>query len=254
MQLRDYIRIFTRRFWIIALVVVIAAGSALVVSKLQTPEYRSTIILNVWPARLDWGLQQSIQNLMRNWAGKIVSRDTALRTINRLELDITPEEFMSKVTAKPVESDSIIEVTADDYDPLIARDIAQTAAEIFVQDIDAWKITLDRRDQVDITIRDYALPGALHKPKWKVNVLAGAAFGALVGVLLVLVLQWLEADILRTPQDVEQHTGMAVLGVIPLNSPTHPRTTTPAKSLARRPPRRLKPRPQEASRWPTNLV
>ncbi len=215
MQLREYIRIFTRRAWIIALVVILSAASALLVSKLQTPEYRSTIILNVWPARLDWGLQQSIQNLMRNWAGKIVSRDTALRTINQLQLDITPEEFLAKVAAKPVESDSIIEVTADDLDPLIARDIAQVTAEIFVQDIDAWKITLDRRDQVDITIRDYALPGVLHKPKWKINVLAGAAFGLLAGILLVLVLQWLEADILRTPEDVEQQTGTAVLGVIP---------------------------------------
>jgi capsular polysaccharide biosynthesis protein len=231
-QLRDYIRIFIRRAWVIALVVVIASGSALVVSKIQTPEYRSTIILNVWPARLDWGLQQSIQNLMRNWALKIVSRDTALRTINQLELDITPEAFLSKVTAKPVESDSIIEVTADDYDPLIARDIAQTTAELFVQDIDAWKVTLDRRDQVDITIRDYALPGVLHKPKWKINVLAGAVLGGVIGVLLVLVLQWLEADILRTPDDVEQHTGLAVLGIIPLTAPTRARKTPRAPTSA----------------------
>lgn len=216
MQLRDYIRIFTRRAWIIVLAVILSAASALLVSKLQIPEYRSTIILNVWPARLDYGLQQTIQNLMRNWAAKIVSRDTAQRTIDKLELDITADEFMEKVSASPDESESVIEVTADDYDPLIARDIAQTAAELFVQDIDAWKITLDRRDQVDITIRDYALPGVLHKPKWKVNVLAGALLGGVVGVLLVLVLQWLEADILRTPDDVEQYAGVAVLGIIPL--------------------------------------
>lgn len=215
MQLREYVRIFTRRARIIVLMVVLSAASALVVSKLQVPEYRSTIILNVWPARLDWGLQQSIQNLMRNWAAKITSRDTALRTINQLQLDITPEQFLSKVAAKPVESDSIIEVTADDEDPLIARDIAQMTAEIFVKDIDAWKITLDRRDQVDITIRDYALPGVLHKPKWKTNLLAGGAFGMLAGFVLVLVLQWLEADILRTPEDVEEQTGTAVLGIIP---------------------------------------
>ena len=241
MQLRDYIRIFTRRAWVIALVVAISAASALVVSKLQTPEYRSTIILNVWPARLDWGLQQSIQNLMRNWAGKIVSRDTALRTINELELDITPEEFMTKVTAKPVESDSIIEVTADDYDPLIARDIAQTTAEFFVQDINAWKVTLDRRDQVDITIRDYALPGVLHKPKWKVNVLAGAVLGGVMGVLLVLVLQWLEADTLRTPDDVEQYAGVAVLGIIPL-------TTGPRARAGR--PRKMRKAPTSSSAQP----
>jgi capsular polysaccharide biosynthesis protein len=45
--------------------------------------------------------------------------------------------------------------------------------------------------------------------------LAGGLFGLLVGFVVVFVLEWLEADVLRTSEDVERHLGMAVLGLIP---------------------------------------
>jgi len=214
-QLRDYFRIIGKRFWIILLVCVIAASSAFVISKLQTPEYRSTIYLNVMPARLDWGLQQTIKALMRNYAGAITSRDTALETIDRLQLDITPEQMAEKLTVSPIESDFLLQIDADDYDPLLARDIVQTTAEVFVEDINVYMLDQDKADRVEISIRDYALPGTLHKPKLKINLLAGAVLGALVGLIIVFVMEWLESDIIRSSADMEEHTQIAVLGVIP---------------------------------------
>jgi len=214
-QLRDYFRIIAKRGWIIALLTVITTASALVFSYVQTPVYRSTIYLNVWPARLDWGLQQVITNLMRNYAGQITSRQTAAKVIDRLQLDITPDDLRAKLTVDPIEEDSLIQIDADDYDPLIARDIAQTTAEIFVEDIKVYMLEQDQRDRVEVSVRDYALPGVLHKPKWKINALAGAIFGILIGGLLVYILEWLEADIIRTAEDMERRLGVAVLGIIP---------------------------------------
>jgi capsular polysaccharide biosynthesis protein len=214
-QLKEYMRIIAKRGWIILLVAIITTGSALVFSRIQTPVYRSSIFLNVWPARLDWGLQQTIKGLMRNYTGVIASRDTAMKVINRLQLDVTPDELREKLTVSPIEADFLIQIDADDDDPLIARDIAQTTAEVFVEYIDVYMLDQDKADRVQVSIRDYALPGALHKPKWKINALAGAVFGVLIGGLIVFVLEWLEADILRTTEDVEARTGVAVLGVIP---------------------------------------
>ena len=215
MQLRDYFRIIAKRGWIIVLLTVITTASALVFSYVQTPVYRSTIYLNVWPARLDWGLQQVITNLMRNYAGQITSRQTAAKVIDRLQLDITPDDLRAKLTVDPIEEDSLIQIDADDYDPLIARDIAQTTAEVFVEDIKVYMLEQDQRDRVEVSVRDYALPGVLHKPKWKINALAGAIFGILIGGLLIYILEWLEADIIRTAEDMERRLGVAVLGIIP---------------------------------------
>jgi capsular polysaccharide biosynthesis protein len=221
-QLRDYLRLIRKRGWIIALTAVITAASALVFSRLQTPVYRSTIFLNVIPARLDWGLQQTIKGLMRNYAGTIKSRQTASVVINRLQLDVTPENLGAKITVSPIEADFLIQIDADDYDPLISRDIAQKTAEVFVEINNARMIDQNKQDRVDVTIRDYALPGALHKPKTKINVLAGGILGLILGGLVVFILEWLEADIIRTGDDVERYTSVAVLGMIPIvvNNPT----------------------------------
>jgi len=42
--------------------------------------------------------------------------------------------------------------------------------------------------------------------------------GVLLGVLIVLLLEWIEADILRTPEVVERTLGLATLGAIPAES------------------------------------
>jgi capsular polysaccharide biosynthesis protein len=214
-ELRDYIRIITRRGWIILLTMVVAMASAFVVSRVQTPVYRSTVFLNVFPGRLDWGLQQTIVGVLRNFAGTITSRTTALDVVSRLELDITPEQLVEKLTVKPIETDLIIQIDADDFDPLIARDIAQTTAEVFVEDTKVLMQDQDAADRVEVSIRDYALPGVLHKPKWKINVLAGAVLGALVGVIIVFTLRFLESDIIHNARELEEYTGVAVLGLVP---------------------------------------
>lgn len=216
MQLKDYLRMLTKRAWIIGLAMCITVASALIFSRLQTPVYRSSIQLNVWPARLDWGLQQVIKALMRSYAAQIKSRDTASKVIDRLQLDITPEELLKKITVSPIESDFIIQIDANDYDPIIARDIAQEAAEVFVERITVYMLDQDKRDRVDVSIRDAAQIGTLYKPKWKINALAGAVFGLLIGGLVVFILEWLQADVIRSSEDVERHTGVAVLGAIPI--------------------------------------
>ncbi len=215
MELKDYFQIIIKRGWIIVLATVITVAAAFVASRVQTPIYRSTVYLNVFPGRLDWGLQQTIKGVMRNFAGTITSRTTATEVLNRLNLDLTPEELAAKITVRPIESDLVIQIDADDYDPLIARDIAQVTAEVFVENTTALMQDQDRADRVEVSIRDYALPGRLYRPNWKINVLAGAVFGILIGVVVVLVISYLESDIIRTSRELEEHTGLAVLGLIP---------------------------------------
>ena len=215
MQLRDYARVLLKRAWVIVLVTVIAVACALAISKLQTPIYRSTIYLNVWPGRLDWGLQQTIKGIMRNYAGIMRSRDTAQGVVEYLGLTLAPEEVQGDLKVSSIESDLLIQIDVDNEDPLLARDIAQTTADIFVDRMSEKMKEQDKRDRVEVTIRDYALPGALYKPKLKINLLAGAVLGAILGLLLALLLEWLEADLIRTAEEMEQYTGVAVLGLVP---------------------------------------
>lgn len=219
MHLKDYVAIILKRLRIVLLMMVLVSLSAFVFSRIQTPVYRATVYLNVWPARLDWGLQQTIQGLMRSYAGNITSRETAFEVVNRLQLDITPEELIAKLNVRPIEEDYLLQVDADDYDPLIARDIAQTAAEVFIEDIKVYMLEQDEADRVEINLRDAALPGELHKPNWQLNMLVGGGIGFVIGIALALVLHQIGSEFIHTGTDLEQYVGLSVLGAIPATNP-----------------------------------
>ena len=71
MEISDYLRILRKRGWLIVVVAIIAAASAYAFSKMQTPIYSATVQLSVNPARLDWGLSNTIKDLLRNYATNI---------------------------------------------------------------------------------------------------------------------------------------------------------------------------------------
>ena len=214
-----HLRALIRRAWIVPLVATIAMATTFGVGQFRPRVYRATVYLNVWPARLDFGLQQTIKGLMRNYAGTIRSRENALRVVNDLELDITPEQFIAKLRVEPIESDYRIRVDADDHDRIMARDIAQRAGDVFIEQIKVDMVEQEMRDRVEVTILDNALPGRLVEPNWTLDLLASGLFGLIAGVAVVFVLERLDAASIRTSQDAEAQTGVAVLGVIPLAPP-----------------------------------
>ncbi len=218
MELRDYINVLIKRGWIILLVAAITASSAFVFSKLQTVVYRSSIQLNVIPARLDWGLQQTIQNLMRNYSLEIKSRTTAQKIINRQQLDLSVDDLLAMMTVSPIETDFLMQIDIDDIDPERAQLVAQITAEIFVENKRVQMLEQDKQDRVDVSIRDDAAPGRVFWPKTTLLVLAGALFGLLAGGLVIVGLEWLAADIVRSSKDIERHAGLTVLGSIPASA------------------------------------
>ncbi len=215
LDLKDYLNVLVKRGWIILLVAAIAASSAFAFSKLQTVVYRSSIELNVIPARLDWGLQQTIKGLMRNYSGQIKSRTMAQAIINRQQLDLSVDDVLAKMTVSPIESDFLIRIDADDIDPQRAQLVAQTAAEMFVEDIQVYMLEQDKRDRVDVTIRDHATAARVFWPKTQLLVLAAGLFGLLAGALVVFGLEMLSKDMIRDSRDLERGAGLTVLGAVP---------------------------------------
>ncbi len=222
MEISDYIRILRKRGWIILVVAAVAAVSAYGFSKLQTPIYSATVQLSVNPARLDWGLSNTIKDLLRNYATNIRTHSMAQKVIDLPSGDVGPldmksEELLSKLFVNPDSSTFTLKIEARDKDPQVAMHIAQTAAEVFVADRDAWNQRQDKRDRVEVSIVDnvYNLGYQQYSPKTKINTLAGGLFGLLVGVLVIFFLEWLEMDVIRTSTDVERVIEGPVLGNIP---------------------------------------
>lgn len=218
MEITDYIRILRKRGWIVVVVAAIAAASAFGFSKLQTPIYSASVKLSVVPARAtDWGSNNSLKDLLRNYAENIRTHTMATEVIGRAQLDMDTSTFLGKLFVQPDSSTFTLELEARDRDPKVAMDMVDTMARVFGEDRDQWNQQQDKRDRIDVKMLDsvYNLGYQQYSPKTKINTLAGGLFGLLVGVLVIFFLEWLEMDTIRTSADVERAIGMPVLGAIP---------------------------------------
>jgi capsular polysaccharide biosynthesis protein len=216
-ELTDYQRILRKRGWIVVLVALVAAASAFGFSKLQTPVYSASVKLSINPARADWGLSNTTKDLLRNYAENIRTHKMAQEVIDRAQLDMDTTALLSKLFVSPAADTFTLAIEARDTDPQVAMTIAQTMAEVFDEDRDAWNQRQDKRDRIEVDILDnvYNLGYSQYSPNTKINTAAGGLFGLLVGVLVVLFLEWLEQDVIRSAADVERAIQVTVLGSIP---------------------------------------
>ncbi|HEY52162.1 MAG TPA: hypothetical protein G4N94_01760 [Caldilineae bacterium] len=215
MEIKTYLRILRKRGWIILLAALIAGAAAFGFSKMQDPTYRARILVSVVPARADWGLGNSLKDLLRNYQTNLLTHRMANKVIDRSQLDMNSYEFLEEIEVNPEPDRFVMEIVAKDRDPQTAIVIVQTMAQIFVDEREAWNQLQDKRDRIDISIVDDARDAPQWKPNPKMNALAGLILGALAGALIIFALEWLESGVLRDTEDVEKALGTSVLGTIP---------------------------------------
>ena len=214
MELGDYIRILRKRWWIIVVAVVLTAGSGFVFSKLQHPEYTSTAEVIIEPARPDWGLAQAAKILLRTYMTVVDSDRKALAVIDELKLPMTPDQLRSRARFAVEDDRMVIKIEIEDYDGDQANDIARTWAQLLVEWRDSQNQRQRKEDRVYAYLRDE--PRYVQSwPKTKVVTAAGGVFGLVIAGVVIFFLEWLEAGIVRTPQDVERQLNLAVVGAIP---------------------------------------
>ena len=218
MEFREYWNIAVKRGWIIILVAVVAAVAALGVSLLMSETYRATIQLSANPARADWGLNQATQDLLRNYVLNIKTHNMTQKAIDRAQLDMSTYDFLANLDVSADSSNMSITLQAESHDPEEARLMAQTLADVFVEERRQWNAEQDKSDRIYVEKVDDIRDVPLASPKKLFNMAAGAVFGAIVGGIIVFVLEWLQSDILRTVADVEKAVGAPALGAIPAGS------------------------------------
>ena len=214
MELGDYLAIIRRRGWLILLLAVLTSAAAFGFSKIQTPVYQSSLRMLVQPARTDFGQAQAAKQLLRGYVQWIHSSYRAAKVIDELKLDMTPEQLLSDIEVASDDSSFVIQLNVENTDPNLANDIARTWGNTFIQ----WRIddnaTQRKEDRVDAEFIDDPQAG-LDRPNTKINAAAGAIFGALLGTIILFVLEWIESGVVRRSEDVEKYLDIPVIGTIP---------------------------------------
>jgi len=214
-ELNDYVRILRKRWWIIAVAVVLTAGSAVTFSELQHPEYTSTAEVIVSPARPDFGLTQSAKILLRSYMTVADSYKWAQDVVDELALPMTPERLRGNTNFAAEDDRMVIKIEVEDYDGDQANDIARTWANLLVQWRDTENAKLRKEDRVDAILRDQPRYGQSWPPSAKIMLAAGVVFGLVIAGVIIFFLEWLEAGVIRSPQDIERQLDLTVVGAIP---------------------------------------
>lgn len=215
-DLREYFAIIKKRFWIIAIITIVAMVVSGVISFFMlSPVYesKSTLIVNTEKneeTQMITGDQFSVSQKLAVTYGEIIKSRAVLESvISNLKLDSEYEDLVEKITVSPVKDTQIISISVQDTNPKKARDIANEIPKVFEKEVK--RITKAN----DIQVIDKAiLPENPIKPNKMMNVAIAAVLGMMIGLFIVFLLEYLDNKI-KTPQDVEKHLDLPILGVIP---------------------------------------
>ena len=215
-DLRDYFGIVKKRFWIIALITIISVVVSGVISFFMlNPVYeaKSTLIVNTEKneeTQMITGDQFNVTQKLAVTYGEIIkSRSVLDDVIKNLKLDDEYEALVKNVTVSPVKDTQIISISVQDTNKEKARDIANEIPKVFKKE--AKRITKAN----DIQVIDKAiLPQNPIKPNKMMNMAIAAVLGAMIGLFVVFLIEYLDNK-LKTPQDIEKHLGLPILGVVP---------------------------------------
>ncbi len=214
MELSDYLRILRQRGWLIILAAILTAVAAFGFSKMQTPIYESNLKLLVRPARTDFGQSQAARELLGNYEQWLLSSYRAQDVINQLQLDMTAEQLLGDVSVASDRLGLVIQIAIENTDPDLANDISRTWGERLIQWQNQENDKNRQEDRITIELQDDPRAG-LTSPKTKINTAAGFIFGALLGIILIFVLEWIESGVMRRPEDIERYLDVPIVGTIP---------------------------------------
>ena len=236
MDIQDYVRIVKERWKIVAVTAVVVTLGAFIPTLFTKPVYQTSTLLYV----------SSTQPRLATYAELLTGKKLAQRTIDELDLDMTPAQLVANVKATPV-PELLLHVKVQDTSPERARDIADTLSEQFVSmmdelattDIEAaaankeaqppqvlaspdtaesgYSITMEDPDpkparvsiEQNATVPTEALPTSENR-----NVVLGLAVGLLLGIALAVIRDWLDATV-KDRRAVEGQIGAPLIGTIP---------------------------------------
>ena len=215
-DLREYFAIIKKRFWIIAIITVVAMVVSGVISFfVLSPVYeaKTTLIVNTEKSeetQMITGDQFSVSQKLAVTYGEIIKSRIVLEdVIKNLKLDDKYEQLAGNITVSAVKDTQIISISVQDTNPKKARDIANEIPKVFEKEVK--RITKAN----DIQVIDKAiLPQNPIKPNKMMNVLIAAVLGMMIGLFVVFLIEYLDNKI-KTAQDIEKHLGLSVIGVIP---------------------------------------
>ena len=204
------------KIWVIILAGAVAALAVVAATILFiTPQYQSTTKMYVLSKQDSNTLtsqdMQTSLSLTKDYAELIKSRTVTEGVITQLNLDMTHEQLLSKITVDSATDTRILSISVRDADPYVACEIANAIRDVAANHI---KNVMDI-DAVNV-VETANIPENKISPSIKKNGLVGGVAGVAVAIAIILI-TYLSNDTIKTQEDVERYLGLSTLGTIPMS-------------------------------------
>jgi capsular exopolysaccharide synthesis family protein len=140
-DLRWYFSVVRRWWWVILVCVLVAGAGAYLVSSWTQPVYSATATLLIHKAQTGTSSEYSdilaSERLANTYSLMLTSRPVLEEVIAQLELGQSPDALAKKTTVRSVPDTQLIELSVENTNPSTAAIVADTIAQVFLEQIQA---------------------------------------------------------------------------------------------------------------------
>jgi capsular polysaccharide biosynthesis protein len=215
MQLKDYINILKKRWWLALVVALVAGGVAFGYSLLQPKTYQAVAKLQGDVGKPDNNLWASLKEQINGYPARFDSSEFATLINERGKFDLPADEIKGKIKVQARPAEYTFVITVEDTDAKRAAAIANTAAQLLVDENELKIAGFNQDQQTYIKNSSPAsVPDRPNGPRTNLNTAAGLALGLVIGLIFIFAIEFFD-DTLKTEAEVERFTGLTVLGSVP---------------------------------------
>lgn len=215
---QTYLQVIGRQKAVILASVAVAATIGLLASLVLPDVYTATskLIVSQQKDVQSFGSVQAAQVVARTYSDLLRSREIASEVSSRLP-GLKPDSVDDAVSIEPIAETQLLKISADDESPTVAKSIADTYADTFVERSDE---ELAEVTSATVAVAEYApLPEAPSRPRPALYTLIAALLGLVAGLGIAFLRNRRDTR-LRTADELETAVGMPILARVPVFNPS----------------------------------
>jgi capsular polysaccharide biosynthesis protein len=213
-----------RRWWIVALAAIAAALVAYVGTASQAKTYTVSARVMAVAEPPDYWLDLYAKNRLASYKDLISNWEFIVESLEEANTGIDPGVASSELALGHNPDSNIVQIVVEDTDPQRAATIVNALADGFVRRNAAENERLLEEPRAAdagppgrvemLKLDTPTAPTTASGPRVRVNTLAGAALGAVAGLMLAFLLLYLD-DTLKKTADLDHYLELPVLASVP---------------------------------------
>jgi capsular exopolysaccharide synthesis family protein len=209
-ELRQYLQIARKWWWLVVVSTLVAAGVSFQVSEMLPPIYRTSasLLVRLGGSTDDYTAIVASEHLAATYKELLTKRPVIEAVAWNLGLD--PRQAEEKVQVRVIPNTPLIELTVEDSDPRLAAEIANGIVAAFME---TARESGGTRDRELVVVEPAVEPQAPVSPRKLFNTLVAAMAGFALATGTAFLFEYLD-DTVKTSEDISQTLGLGTLGVI----------------------------------------